>query len=229
MFSPETRITLRPLSVTPAASQSDEAGFMVGDLARGEFIEVPAIAIAVIDRLRTGDSLARTAQAVRDETGVEVDVVDFVQTLLDVGFVAAVDAVPVRADGPRLTDGGRFGWVAAFLARPFYTAPAWACYATLFVFCLVMLTSVAGLRPHYGQWFFLSNPVLSLALLLVMTTPLRALHEGTHWLGIRVQGLPARVTVSRRYLPAGVPDRPQRAVVGAEAAEVRAAAGRPGP
>jgi putative peptide zinc metalloprotease protein len=172
---------------------------MVGDLARGEFIAVPAIAIVVIDALRDGTTLAEAAERARESAGADVDVVDFVETLCDVGFVASIDGASVAADGPELTYGGRAGAVAARLARPLYSAPAWAVYALLFAGTLVLLTSVVWFRPRYGQFFFLSSPVLSLALLTVVGVPLGMLHELAHWLGARIEGAPARITISRRY------------------------------
>ena len=172
---------------------------MVGDLARGEFIAVPAIAVVVIDALRGGRTLAEAADRARDEAGTDVDVTDFVGTLRDLGFVASIDGASMDAEGPELTYGGRLGAVAAWLARPLYSAPAWAAYGLLFVGTLVLLTGVAWFRPRYGQFYFLSSPVLSLALLTIIGIPLGMLHELAHWLGARIEGAPARITISRRY------------------------------
>ena len=172
---------------------------MVGDLARGEFISVPAIAVVVIDALRGGRTLAEAADRARDNAGTDVDVADFVETLCDLGFVASIDGESLNAEGSELTYGGRLGAVAAWLARPLYSAPAWAAYGLLFAGTLVLLTGVAWFRPRYGQFFFLSSPVLSLALLTIIGIPLGMLHELAHWLGARVEGAPARITISRRY------------------------------
>jgi hypothetical protein len=188
------RIGLRELSITP-----DGESFMVGDLARGEFIQVPPIAVTVIEGLREGLTVDHAAVLARAEAGQDVDVADFVQTLREVGFVASIDGVPVSVDGPVLTSGGRAGAVLARLARPFYTRPAWACYGILFVGCAVLISAVPWFRPRYSQLFFLANPVLSLALLTAITVPLLFFHEVAHWLGARIEGAPARITASRRY------------------------------
>lgn len=191
---PGSRVELRPLSVRPEGD-----GFMVGDLARGEFIAVPAIAVVVIDALRDGRTLAEAADRACDSAGTDVDVADFVGTLRDLGFVASIDGESMITEGPELTYGGKLGAVAARLARPLYSAPAWAVYGLLFAGTLVLLTSVAWFRPRYGQFFFLSSPVLSLALLTIIGIPLGMLHELAHWLGARIEGAPARITISRRY------------------------------
>jgi putative peptide zinc metalloprotease protein len=122
-----------------------------------------------------------------------------VVTLIDCGFVAAVDDVPLASQGPELTDGGPLGATLARLARPFYSAPAWVVYGLLFGGCLVLLTAVPRFRPHYSQLFFLPGPVLSVVLLTAITAPIAMLHELAHWLGARLAGVPARITISRRY------------------------------
>ncbi len=190
---PDTEVELPELTIT---REGDE--YLVGDLARGEFIAVPQVAVAVIDELRAGHTVAQAAAAVGAATGVEVDVADFAAQLVQLGF-ASVKGSDAEPPGPRLGLGGRAGAVAARLARPLYSWPAFACYALLLAACLAVLAAVPGLRPRYHQLFFLQNPVASFVLLSLLWMPLGAVHELAHWLGARVQGLPARISVSRRY------------------------------
>ena len=93
-----SHVLLRPLSITV----SEDDSFMVGDLARGEFIQVPPIAVTVINALRSGQAVADVAAEARRAAGQDVDVIEFVETLVDCGFVAAVDGVPVPGTGPEL-------------------------------------------------------------------------------------------------------------------------------
>jgi putative peptide zinc metalloprotease protein len=174
-------------------------------------VAVPAEAIPVISALRDGNTLSETAGLVLAQTGERIDVADFAATLIDLGFVARADGVPIAAGGPRgsggsggsgereLGDGGRLGALAARLARPFYSGPAFVLYGLLFLGCLVTLAAVPFLRPHVTQMFFLANPVLSVCLLTAAGMPLAMTHELAHWLGARVRGAGARITVGRRY------------------------------
>ena len=189
-----TRLRLRELRIVP---EGDD--FLVGDPARGEFVAVPEVAVTVISLLRDGYTLGETAARVQEQTGEQVDVADFAATLVELGFVAATDGVPVDAAGPELADGGRLGAAAARVARPLYSAPAFAVYGLLFAGCVLALTAVPALRPRVTQLFFLPNPVLSVALLTAVGMPLAMTHELAHWLGARVNGAGARITVSRRY------------------------------
>jgi putative peptide zinc metalloprotease protein len=193
-LSADSRLVLRELRITSEGDQH-----LIGDIARGEFVSVPAIAVTVIEALREGGTLAGTAQKVKARTGTQVDVADFAATLLELGFVARLDGVPLASMSPELTGGGRLGEVAARLAQPFYTRAAFALYGLLFAGCIVALSAAPRLRPHVTQLFFLSNPVLSVALLAAVGMPLAMTHELAHWLGARVTGVPARITISRRY------------------------------
>jgi putative peptide zinc metalloprotease protein len=189
-----SRVKLRELYV---ARQDD--GFLVGDVARGEFAVIPPLGLAVIEQLRQGMTVAEAAAIVRERSGEAVDVAAFTASLVELGFVASVDGIEIGSRGPTLGDGGKVGALAARLGRPLFSPLAWAGYALLFAVCLAALTAVPGLRPAASQLFFLANPALSLAALTALWVPLAAGHELAHWLGARVEGLPARITVSRRY------------------------------
>lgn len=195
-LGPDSRIELRELYV---AEQDGE--YLVGDVARGEFIVVPAAGVVVIDQLRRGRTVGEAAAAVQEQTDAEVavDAAGFAASLVELGFVASVDGVRVGEDGPLLRDGGRAGAAAARLARPLFSRLAWAVYSLLFAICLFALTGAPGLRPQASQLFFLPNPALSLAALTALWLPLAAGHELAHWLGARNEGVPARITVARRY------------------------------
>ena len=117
----DSRVELRPLSVRPEGD-----GFMVGDLARGEFITVPAIAVVVIGALREGRTVAEAAARARDSAGTDVDVADFVETLRDLGFVARIDGASLETEGPSSPMGAgwaprRRGWRSPCTRRP----PGW--------------------------------------------------------------------------------------------------------
>lgn len=187
------RLRLVPLSVVP---RGDE--LLVGDVSQGEFVVLPAIAGVILDGIAAGEQLARVAELARDAAGEEVDVLDFAESLLELGFVTHINGQPLEAERVRLHDGGRVGARLAELARPLFSRPAWIVYATLAVACAVLLLLAPRYRPHSGSLFFLHDPLASIALLGLIDSVLVALHEGAHWLSARVAGVPARITLGRR-------------------------------
>jgi molybdopterin/thiamine biosynthesis adenylyltransferase len=188
-----TRLTLAELSVNPRGAE-----FMVGRPSHGGFVVVPPIAIAIIDAIRDGHELDRVGEIARQQAGQEVDVLDFAQTLLELGFVTHVNGVAIAAAPAQLTDGGRLGAWLARACRPLFSSFAWGVYALLFAACSAVMVSQPAYRPRPNALFFLRDPLVSVAILSVVTLLQRAAHEGAHWVAARVENVPARITISRR-------------------------------
>lgn len=193
-LGPESRINLRELHVS---AEGDE--FLVGDVTLGEFIVVPAVAVEIIDKLREGRTLAEVEDHIRKQTGESFDVIDFAETLVAVGFVSGLDGWPLARQGRELSSGGSIAAVVVRLMRPLYSRVAFGLYGLLFLGCVALLVGVPQLHPHATQLFFLPNPILSLGVLTVFANALAVSHELAHWIGARIKGVPARITLSRRY------------------------------
>ncbi len=192
----ESRIVLRPLSVTVRRPGE----LLVGDLSQGEFVVLPEIAGAVIDAIREHRTLAQAEAALLATLGEEIDVVDFAGSLLDLDFVASVNAVELGASDRRtLYTGGRIAAAVLQVLRPFFSLPAFVCYALLFVTDVVLLLgAVPSLRLHSSELFFLHDPMLSLAAVGATLLVSGACHELAHWFGARNEDVPSRIEVSRR-------------------------------
>ena len=190
-LTPQSRVVLAKLSVV-----EQNGGFIVGNLDSGVFVELPEIGVRVIERLQVGCTIAEVADAVSGGGEEEaVDVVDFAQTLAELGFVTGVDGVE-RARTERAR-----GWVRAPRARWIdwlFSPFAWAFYAALSVGCVAVLLLAPQYRPRSTDYFFLPDPVASLAALTLLSFVLTATHEIFHWLAAGVQGIPARFSIGRR-------------------------------
>jgi hypothetical protein len=191
----EDRLVWRALSVT-----SHPEGFVVGDPGGGEFVMMPELGVVIIDALRESGSLARAAVVAREYAGEEVDVTEFVDTLIGLGFVAEVNGRPVADRRDRRLDGGRIGGWLARAARPLFSPAAWVLYGGLLVACTVALILDPSLRLRGRDLLFLDHdPLDSTAIMFLVGMLLGGVHEGAHWLAARVQGVPARIAVSRRW------------------------------
>ena len=186
---------LRPLSVTAHAE-----GFLVGDLAGGDFVTMPEVGVVIIDALRDGASVGEAAERARERTGEDIDVCEFAETLIELGFVAEVDGRTIADQRDHRSDGGHVGEVLARLARPLFSPAAWVVYGTLFLAVVVTLVVSPSLRPRGRDLLFLTHdPIDSAAIVFVVGMALGAAHECAHWLAARVEGVPASIGVSRRW------------------------------
>jgi hypothetical protein len=200
VVSGDSTVTLVPLTVV---EQDD--GYIVGSPGQGTFVKLPLVGVQAIEQLRDGASVEAVSRALTpqdpDPGAEDVDVADFVQTLIGLGFVAAVDGARVEepagageeVPGPRWVTGPRPERV-----RWLFSRAAWALYASAFVFCVVAEAAMPHYRPHPGDYFFLSDSLVSIAILTVVAFVLTGAHEAFHWLAGSAQGVSARFAISRR-------------------------------
>ena len=121
-------------------------------------------------------------------------------------------------------------WVRAVrpeVVRPFFSQPAWICYAACIAAAVAAMAARTELRPHARDVFFLSTPARSIVAVMVVSLVLAAGHEACHWLAARAEGVAALVRDPAPLL-AHVRDRPDAALERAAAPPVRRAGRRDG-
>ena len=186
----------------------DGAGYVVGDPSRGVFVKLPAVGVLAIEKLRAGSSVAQVAADLRthatssgsaDQDAAEdggVDVLDFAETLVRLGFVRAVDGVPTDTGQPRVR------WRAGpppRRVRWLFGRTAWLLYGAACCLCVVLELGWSRYRPHADDVFVGPDPLVSFALVTVLSLMLSAGHEVFHWLAACAEGVAARFSVSRRW------------------------------
>lgn len=188
-LTPESHLALHPLSVVP-----DGEEFLVGHGASGSFISIPELGVTVLRALEAVGSI----QAVTDQmaaAGVEVDVLDFANTLVECGLVLAVDGVPLHHSlAPT-------GWSPAWRVerlRPLFSRTAWWLYALLFAGCTALFLRFPQYWPSFEDFFFYPNPALCILVMFVVEWALGGVHELCHWMAARAEGVESRLRVSRR-------------------------------
>lgn len=88
----QSEITLCPLSI-----RKDKKHYIVEEPVSGDFFELPEIGIDAIKRLENGEELVSIEQALKKSyPHEEVDIIDFVEQLLELGLVHEVDGVIVK-------------------------------------------------------------------------------------------------------------------------------------
>jgi putative peptide zinc metalloprotease protein len=194
-----SRLELVDLSII-----EQDGGFIVGDSTRGDFVQMPSIGVTVIERLRAGASIAEVTATFREIASSEaapsgdVDVLDFAKALLELGFVAAVDGAVIADTG---SDQPERRWLTG--PRPekirwLFGRVAWSVYSLLFAGCIAIEIAAPSYRPHGSDFFFLNDPLASVAILTLISFAVVGGHECFHWLAGCAQGVGARFAISRR-------------------------------
>jgi hypothetical protein len=150
------------------------------------FVEVPSVAITAIKMTR-GRSLGAAREALLRETGADIDIVDFVNTLSESGVLER------QGPDPNLWDRiqpARVQWIfSRWLALP---------YLFLVATAAVALAWVPSSRPRYGNLAWSGNTAAALATFFVATWLLVFLHELCHIVAARSLGIQARLSLGTR-------------------------------
>ncbi|CCK26806.1 hypothetical protein BN159_2427 [Streptomyces davaonensis JCM 4913] len=175
--------------LTFVAEGPDE--IVVGRPDTDDYAVLPADGTALLRRLIDGATPRQAAQWHEETYGEPIDIEDFLDTLLELGFVAGQQGEDMA---PAPTGPVSF----RRLGRAVFAPAAWAAYALLVLATVVALVREPALRPDPGQVFFTDSLLTVQLVLLVGQTAGIAWHEAFHVLSGRRLGLPCRLSVGRR-------------------------------
>lgn len=189
-IGPSTRVLLHDLAV-----RKDRDEWIVGRMATRTFVAMPTAGARAVQMLGDGLSVARTAEALCEETGEELDVADFLRDLAALGFVARIGdhRIPEEETPP------------ASLPRLRPRHVRLALHPVLPVLVGVLLAAAAmvlvrrpGLLPGYRD--LLWSPHGSLVLLTGAAAgwTLLLAHELAHLAAARAAGVPGRMGLGTR-------------------------------
>jgi hypothetical protein len=173
----------------------EKDNWYVGRIETGEFVALPAIAVEALRLL--GDELTADEVATRlsEAHGRDIDVQDFVENLLELGYVAAVDGEPVAGPEPiRPT----WAWLQPRHAR-WALSPATATVAlTVPLIAVAALFLRPELVPGYRDLLWSSHTSLIIAGNAAMAWSIIFLHELGHLFTARAVGVPGRIGFGTR-------------------------------
>jgi len=187
---PASRVSLRPLAVHP-----EDGEFVVGRVDTGVFVSVPEIGARALGYLREGRSLAEVEAQLAAEDGSAVDVQAFAAELLELGFIAAVDEVPIHS-----TDRthNHLPWLKPCHVRWLFSRPIAAAYAALLTIAAVTVTLHPDVLPRVQDFFWSPRLSLVMALNLLVGWLHAGGHELAHLVAARAEGIPSHIRAGTR-------------------------------
>ena len=121
------------------------------------------------------------------EIGADVDVPDFVTSLIELGFVSPTPA-PRAENGVARPMHRAARRIRPGLVRPLFGRVAWTLYAGCAALVVAIFATQPGLVPRSGDIFFLPSPLVSVACVTLLTFLLACIHEVCHWAAARAEG-----------------------------------------
>ncbi|MEU0406715.1 hypothetical protein ABZ307_02675 [Streptomyces griseorubiginosus] len=176
----------------PLDSRPDGDEWIVGRRATGRFVALPEVGKQALDLLAQGLPTAEVGARLRARTGDDIDVPDFVEALLGLGFVAEVDGRAVEQEPPPTPT---LAWI-----RPRHVR--WLLSPAVPVAVLALIAVTLLTRPpvplDYRTLLWSSHGSAVVALGAVVGWSLLLLHECAHLLTARATGVAGRMRLGTR-------------------------------
>lgn len=179
----------RPVRLYDLAFLDEGDEITVGRQDIDSYAIFPPDGAALLRKLAGGLSPNEAARWYAATYGEQVDIDEFMAALSELHFLRTEDSVapaaPVR-------------WTR--LGRAAFSPVAWACYAAVTAWCVVLMVRSPDLAPAYHNLFFSRYLTLVQLVLLACQVPLVLVHESFHALAGRRLGLRSRLSVGTRLI-----------------------------
>lgn len=187
-----SRLTLVPYDIS-----KDKKHYIVE--VSGEFYEMPEVCISAIQMINSGELLGEIEKNLKEKYPDEmVDILDFVEQLLDLQLIAAIDSVKVDNNKETKKENFGFLWISPQLGKFFFNKVSYIFYIGLFIVNIFFFIKNPALFPHYKDLFIFHLMVLNIPAWMVFSALLLLIHELGHILAVRAQNLPTRLEVGHR-------------------------------
>jgi hypothetical protein len=181
------RVRLHDLACRP-----DGEEWIVGRMDTGRFVALPVVGKRALDLLGEGLTAAEVSRRLRTETGDDIDVPDFVEALVGLGFVAEVDGREVPSPPPPRPTLARI--------RPHHVR--WLLSPAVPVLIAALVAAALLVRPpvdlDYRTLLWSPHGSAVLALGAAVGWTLLFVHECAHLLTARATGVAGRMRLGTR-------------------------------
>jgi hypothetical protein len=193
--APDERvISLVPLSITP----EENGEWYVGAPSSGEFVSLPAEGVYLIEQLQSGASLQAIHTSFAERYGQPPELDEFIDDLVSLGFVRAVNGEPVQPEGSRSRGIALLGSLTAAQCRWLLSRPITALAVTVWL-AFPSLLLLGHHVPAATDVVLFGNNLFAVFLLFVPLGWLMVcIHELSHSLTARALGCPAYTRFGNR-------------------------------
>lgn len=185
-----TRLELHELII-----RLEDEHAIAGRVATETFVALPVIGGRALELLAREPSIGDAEDALRSETETDVDLAEFAHSLMDLGFIRAVDDRPL---GPDETLRSSLPWLGRKPSRWLFSAPAKLVFAVLVVAGALSTALDPSLLPRPSDFFWSQSTSLVLVGNTVMFLGALALHEVAHLAAARSVGASGRFSLGTR-------------------------------
>lgn len=176
--------------------QKDGDEYTIGDLNTNVFIRVPLEAILVINELNGDKSIEDIQKYLLEQNGLEVDVLDFVSSLLELQLVYSIDGDIIGND--LNSDINLPNKIAVKMGKILFSKFFLYLYAFITAITISLLIFYPRFIPSYRDIFIIDNVGLNMLMFFIISWIINFTHESAHYLASIRDEIPVKFKLSLR-------------------------------
>ncbi|MCH1624268.1 PqqD family protein [Fredinandcohnia quinoae] len=189
----ETTLHLHDIQI-----RKDNKNYIVEDTKTQEFYEMPMVCIDAIELINEGCSVGEIEQKLIEKyPNEDIDVIDFVDQLLDIDLIKAINGEELKQKGRNPSKLG-FEWISPTIGKVFFNKYTNYLYGALFVISISIFIINPSLFPYYRDLFIFDIMSLNILIYGILSLVLVLVHELGHILAIRSFNLPTKLEIGHR-------------------------------
>jgi putative peptide zinc metalloprotease protein len=169
--------------------QEDGEEYIIGDPQTENYIKVPSEAVEVI-KLCNGTNTIEDIQ----KKNSEVDVLDFIETLMELELVFKVDDLQLLNESIQKSNSKAIH----FTSHLFFNRLAYSAYGLLFLTSILLLSINPDIMPHMNDFFLLDYMGINFLIVFLTSWILTFIHEFGHFLAASKFNVPVKFQLSLR-------------------------------
>ncbi|MBM4764463.1 hypothetical protein [Bacillus sp. B15-48] len=194
VINKQSTLTLYPLTI-----RKDTKNYIVEDIRSSEFYEMPKLCIEAISMINEGHALDTIEEILKKSyPNEEVDMIGFVEDLLEFGLVYSIDGKIVSKDVEKRIQSNGFVSISPKIGQFFFNRYSSIIYLLTFIATVLTFIINPELFPSYKDVFLFDLMMYNIIVFLILTFLLVILHEIGHVLAVRAEGLPTSIEIGHR-------------------------------
>jgi putative peptide zinc metalloprotease protein len=175
--------------------QPDGDEFTIGDPYHTEFLRVPLIATEIIKRLDGNTPLGDILKEINAKFGEDVDIIDFMETLLEYGLIYKINNNVINTQIKREPKA-----IYKKMGEVFFSLYSMIFYFLCLLSICILLVLEPQLIPKYQSLFLFDSLGLNALNLLILAALLKGLHEFGHFLAAAKENVLSNIRFNLRMI-----------------------------
>jgi putative peptide zinc metalloprotease protein len=176
-------------------SRKEQDCFIVWTELKTNFVELSTESFNALNLIEKGLTIIDVQNVLEKKYGEPFNVSDFVEELVELGFVKSIDEIPVKSSQERNSS---LSFIKKKHVYLIYSKPMLLIYSSIIFSGILILFFNPSYLPSYENFFFVDNYLLTMLVSIVSVFVLVFIHEFAHLIAGKAVGVYGNFSIGMR-------------------------------